>query len=161
MSLQVYSDFQESTEKILIWLERLQVELENSNEADLASEDKAPTIWGSLWALSSAIQSIKEVSDDWKKDGSTQRKELNKILKVQIDLQANLKSFKEGVKGKLEKLKVSLVAAIKGLISQVSGLESSGMDSCLAKLEATSVAKKHIRFDSTTEDMEEERSSMI
>ncbi|KAL7559563.1 hypothetical protein ACA910_009963 [Epithemia clementina (nom. ined.)] len=94
MSLQVDSDFQESTEKILI----------RFKETDLASDHNAPTIWGLLSASSSVIQSVEEVSDDWKKDGSVQREEINTILKAQNDSQANLRSFKEGVKSQLEKI---------------------------------------------------------
>ncbi|KAL7580062.1 hypothetical protein ACA910_005047 [Epithemia clementina (nom. ined.)] len=107
MTLQVDSDFQESTEKILIRLERLQVELGNSKEANVAIDHKAPTIWGSLSALSSAVQSLKDLSEDWNKDGSTQQEELKQFFKMQNNAQDNLRTFKEGVKHQLEKLKVN------------------------------------------------------
>ncbi|KAL7559225.1 hypothetical protein ACA910_014777 [Epithemia clementina (nom. ined.)] len=87
LGLQVDSELQESTEKILINLVQWRAEMGNSRDSDILSDHRASTIWRTLLLLSNATQLIDNATEDWERDSPALNKIMDKLTQKEKALE--------------------------------------------------------------------------
>ncbi|KAL7566517.1 hypothetical protein ACA910_006427 [Epithemia clementina (nom. ined.)] len=107
-------------------------EIGNSKVAIIATPFQAPTLWGVVSAILQTVKGLEEAASCLQQEKPSSLRvvkdteSMRLVNQKQQELEVMIGNLKEGVRLQVEKLKTSLVLALKGLIRRVLTLESQG-----------------------------------